>query len=173
MNNHNASSVAKDTQWRHELMMKTIEQITHPDFIRENQPKYQNQVLASAAVCCDKANCDREKIESMPEHYFRDPDIIFVAAQPFGVTAAFPPPGHGPAPERAPAPAPAPEVPPPPKKESQCMALEPYVPPPPFCPCVVNRGHLVTICCHRRDCEDSSKVQGRERNNKNFSHFKY
>uniref|UniRef100_A0A2A4IVV8 Uncharacterized protein n=1 Tax=Heliothis virescens TaxID=7102 RepID=A0A2A4IVV8_HELVI len=171
MNNHNASSVAKDDQWRQELMMKTIEQITHPDFIRENQLKYRNRVLASAAVCCDKPDCDREKIECMPENYF-DPDIIFVAAQPFGVTAAYPPPGPGPTNERAPAPAPAPEIPTRPKKESQCMALEPYVPPP-FCPCVVNRGHLVTICCHRRDCEDSSKVaQGRDRN-KSYSHFKY
>lgn len=42
--------------------------------------------------------------------------------------------------------------------EAAAPPLDPYIQA--YCPCLINQGQLVTICCVRRDCDDSTKIPG-------------
>ncbi|XP_022832337.1 uncharacterized protein LOC111360593 [Spodoptera litura] len=131
-----ASSMAKCRQWRNELAMANPDPTPVYDMFKDipPQPTYPTHVYTTT-ICCEKENCDKAKLESMPEHFFCDPDYIYFAATPYGVAPECYENGEAAAPP-----------------------LDPYIQA--YCPCLINRGQLVTICCVRRDCDDSTKIPG-------------
>ncbi|XP_026747062.1 uncharacterized protein LOC113508305 [Trichoplusia ni] len=148
MNSMNASGVPHRQQWRNDIGMRNLPTLdSHRETIANHLNR--NHVVAGT-ICCSRSDCDKVKWEQLEKVFRREGGSPIFPQYSTTFPACRDNPGT--------------------KKDANGF---PENFSPAYCPCVVNRAHLVAYCCVRRDCDDASKIGGRNERTPAFSHFKY
>ncbi|CAH0577902.1 unnamed protein product [Chrysodeixis includens] len=147
MSSMNGSGMPHRKQWRNESGNKNLAiSEAHRIAIAEHLNRSH---MVAGAVCCSRTNCDKVKWEQL-EKVFRREGGSAIFPQ---YSTAFPA-----------------------CREKNGVKKDANGFPENFngsyCPCVMNRAHLVAYCCTRRDCDDASKI-GRNERSPAYGHNKY
>lgn len=176
----NASGVPHRQQWRNDIRMRNLPTLdSHRETIANHLNR--NHVVAGT-ICCSRSDCEKVKWEQLEKVFRREggkntflilqivqktldcrrdmqmlkiPNYVIPGSPIFPqYSTTFPACRDNPGT----------------KKDANGF---PENFNPAYCPCVVNRAHLVAYCCVRRDCDDASKIGGCNERSPAFSHFKY